>query len=71
MTTAVVEAIGALSKRIQEIEASRVLESRSERSRLSPESEPIQEAIDRVLFCTFGLSEAEGQYISKRLTEML
>ena len=60
-----------MSRRIQKIEAKRVLKNRSERSRLAPQSQPIQDAIDAVLFRCYGLSEDEAKYIEKRLKEML
>src|SRR3989338_7340013 len=67
----VAEALAEMSRWIQEIEAKRVLKNRSERSRLAPESQPIQDAIDAVLFRCYGLSEEEARYIEKRLDEML
>ena len=71
MPESVTDAIAKMSQRIQEIESNRILKSRSERSRLAQESQPIQDAIDRVLFRCYGLSEDDAQYIEKRLTEML
>ena len=71
MPESVTDAIAKMSQRIQEIESNRILKSRSERSRLARESQPIQDAIDRVLFRCYGLSEDDAQYIEKRLTEML
>ena len=67
----VAEAIAEMSRRIQDIEARRVLKNRAERSRLAPESQPIQAAIDKVLFRCYGLSEEDALYIEKRLQEML
>ena len=67
----VVEAISEMSRRIQKIEARRVLKNRSERSSLAPESQPIQDAIDKVLFRCYGLSDDDAQYIENRLKEML
>ncbi len=67
----VAEALADLSRRIQDIESARLLHSRSERSALSAESQPIQDAIDAVLFRCYGLTEEEGQYIGQRLKEML
>jgi hypothetical protein len=60
-----------LSLRIQEIEAKRVLKVRSERSHLAPESQPIQEAIDAVLFRCYGVADEDANYIEARLKEML
>jgi len=60
-----------MSRKIQEIEARRILKNRSERSHLAPESQPIQDAIDAVLFRCYGLTEDEGRYITRRLREML
>ena len=71
MPKPVAEALAAMSRRIQEIEAKRVLKNRSDRSRLAPESQPIQDAIDAVLFRCYGLSAEEGRYIEQRLEEVL
>lgn len=71
MPATVAEALAEMSRRIQQIEAKRILKSRSERSRLAPESQPIQDAIDAVLFKCYGLSDDDADYISKRLKEML
>jgi len=65
------DALTEMSRQIQKIEAARVLKNRSERSRLAPESQPIQNTIDRILFRCYGLSDEEAEYISKRLQEML
>ena len=65
------EAIAEMCRRIQKIEARRVLKNRSERSRLSSESQPIQDTIDKVLFHCYGLSDDDAQYIEERLQEML
>jgi len=67
----VADALAEMSRRVQGIEAKRVLKNRSERSRLAPESQPIQDAIDAVLLRCYGLSEEEARYIEKRLEEML
>ncbi len=67
----VADAVAEMSRRIQEIEARRVLKNRSERSRLASESRPIQDAIDAVLFRCFGLSDDEARYVTQRLSEML
>jgi len=71
MPRQVADALAAMSRRIQEIEAKRVLKSRSQRSRLAPESQPIQDAIDAVLFRCYGLSDDDARYIEQRLKEML
>jgi len=71
MPKSVQEAMTEMSRQIQKIEAARVLKNRSERSRLAPESQPIQDAIDKVLFRCYGLSDEEAEYISRRLQEML
>ncbi len=71
MPRVVAEALAEMSRRIQEVEARRILKNRSERSRLAPESQPIQDAIDAVLFRCYGLTEDEGRYITRRLREML
>ena len=64
-------AIERMSSRVRSIESSRTLRSRGERSHLASESQPIQDAIDRVLFRCYGLSDDDAQYIETRLTEML
>jgi hypothetical protein len=71
MPTSVADALSAMSRQIQNIEAKRMLKTRSERSRLAPDSQPIQDAIDAVLFHCYGLSEDEAHYIAWRLEEML
>ena len=65
------EAIAEMCRRIQEIESRRVLRTRFERSCLAPDSQPIQDTIDKVLFRCYGLSDEEARYIEKRLKEML
>ena len=64
-------AVEHLSLHLRAIESKRILSGRAERSRLAPESQPIQDAIDRVLFRCYGLSEDDARYVEKRLTEML
>ena len=71
MTSPVGEALAEMSRCIQDIEAKRILKSRSERSHLAAEAQPIQDAIDAVLFRCYGLSDEEGRYIEQRLGEML
>ena len=71
MPDSVAETIGRMSRRIQDIEARRQLATRSERSSLSPEGQSIQDAIDKVLFRCYGLSQDDAHHIEKRLTEML
>lgn len=43
----------------------------NQQHRLAPESQPIQEAIDAVLFRCYGLSEDDAHYVERRLKEML
>ena len=71
MPKPVATAVAVMSRRIQKIEAKRILKNRSERSRLAPEGQPIQDAIDAVLIRCYGLSEEEARHIEKRLEEML
>jgi Eco57I restriction-modification methylase len=71
MREAVADALAAMSRMIQKIESTRILERRSERAHLSPESQPIQDAIDAILFRCYGLSDEDSEYISRRLKEML
>jgi hypothetical protein len=63
--------IARLSRDIQRIESRRALKARSERSALAPDSQHIQDAIDRVLFHYFGLAREDSTYIQTRLVEML
>jgi hypothetical protein len=67
----VMQEIANFSREIQRIESLRVLRARSERSRLAPDSQHIQDAIDRVLFHYFGLNVQDANYINTRLREML
>lgn len=68
MSSAVAEAIAAMSRRIFEIEGKRVLKNRRERSRLAPECQPIQDAIDAVLFRCYGLSDDDALGASRTYT---
>lgn len=71
MPKPVAEVLAEMSRAIQQIEAKRVLANRSERSRLAPESQPIQDAVDKVLFRCYGLSDEDEEYICRRLEDML
>ncbi len=71
LPSAVAGAVIEMARKIQDIEAKRVLKNRSERSNLSPDSQPIQDAIDAVLFKSCGLSDDDAEYIKQRLKEML
>lgn len=71
MPKEVAAAVAAMSQRIQEIEAQRVLKNRAERSHLASDSQPIQDAVDAVLFRCYGLSDDDARYIERRLKEML
>ena len=71
LPNSVAEAIEAMSKRIQDIEARRKLAGRADRSSLDTESQPIQEVINEVLYRYYGLSEDDAQYIEERLGNML
>ena len=64
-------AIEMMNRKLRDIESSRALTNRSERSRLASESQPIQDAIDKVLFHRYGLSDDDALYVEKRLAEML
>ncbi len=67
----VADTVVEMSRAIQAIEAERILEDRSERSHLAPESQPIQDAIDAVVFRCYGLSDDDAHYVESRLKEML
>ena len=71
MPKPVADAVAKMSRRIQAIEAKRALKYRSERLRLAPESQPILDTIDAVLFRCYGVTEDDAQYVEKRLEEML
>ena len=71
MPKPVAEAIAEMSRHIQEIERKRVLKNRSDRSNLASESQPIQDAIDAILFRCYGLSDDDARYVNQRLKEML
>lgn len=71
MPREIIEDITVMSQNIQKIEAKRTLRNRAERSRLSDESQPIQNVIDAVLFHCYGLSDDDAKYIEQRLKEML
>ena len=64
-------AMEQMTHKICEIESSRTLRSRAERSRLASESQLLQDAIDRVLFRCYGISDEDAEYVKKRLSEML
>ena len=71
MPLQVMQALAALCKYVQEVEAGRVLGNRFERSRLAPESQVVQDIIDATLFRCYGFSLAESSYITSRLENML
>jgi hypothetical protein len=71
MPSDIADAIIAMSRAIQSIEANRVLKNRSERAHLAPESQAIQDVIDAVLFRCYGLSDDDAAHVERRLKEML
>lgn len=71
MPTFVGSAIESMCRCIIKLEAARPMHNRSERSRLSEESQPVQDAIDQLFFRYFGFSDAEACYVKARLSEML
>ena len=71
MPEQVVSEVASISRQIQRIESERVLSTRSERSSLAAESRKLQDVIDVILFRCYGLSDSDGEYVTKRLTEML
>ena len=71
MPAHVAETIGKMTRHIHDIESQRQIATRTERSSLSPESQPIQDVIDKVLFRCYGLSHDDAQYIEMRLPRML
>jgi hypothetical protein len=71
MPAEVKDALILLCKRIESIEATRVMKTRSDRSHLAPGSKEIQDVIDAALFRYYGLSDSEQNYIEGRLKVML
>ena len=68
---AIVSVIAGLVRRIEEIEGGRSMARRSERANLAPNSQTIQDVVDNLLCRAYGLSTDDGQYITRRLGEML
>ncbi|HRQ73790.1 MAG TPA: hypothetical protein PLU35_12250 [Phycisphaerales bacterium] len=60
-----------LVRRIFPLETARGDIPRTDRSRLSPEAQPHQNLIDRILFTTAGLTDAEAAALTDRLERML
>lgn len=71
LPVAVRASVAEMSRKIRQTETQRILSNRSDRSRLSVSSQPIQDAIDAILFRCYGLSEDDARYVSMRLKEML
>ena len=69
--SALVDVLVAVVERIEEIESRRGPIARSARSALSPEAQPYQDFIDRVLFALAGLSPQESAALEVRLKTML
>ena len=69
--SALVDVLVAVVERIEEIESRRGPIARSARSALSPEAQPYQDFIDRVLFALAGLSPQESAALEVRLEKML
>lgn len=67
----IAEAMAEMSRLIQKLEKKRALKNRTERSQLAAESQPIQDAIDTLLFRCYGFSDVDAGYVSQRLEEML
>ncbi len=63
--------IDTLVRRIESAEKKRGEISRRDRADLSPRAEAYQDAIDRLLFRAFGLSDSDLAHVSSRLDEML
>jgi hypothetical protein len=71
MPSYVASAIAAMCQSIRKHELRRSMSSRSERSFLCRDSEPVQEAINQLFSRCFGLSAEEVRYLEIRLREML
>ena len=71
LSQAGVRVISAMSRHIQQLEAQRTPENRSDRARLSKESQAIQDLIDETLFCVMGLSTEDIKQLDVRLAQML
>lgn len=65
------QAIVLMCRRIAKQESARRMRNRSDRSHLAEESQVIQNAIDRLFFRYFGLTDEDASYICGRLAEML
>jgi type I restriction-modification system DNA methylase subunit len=70
-SSAVRDIIVALAQQIIQIENGRGDIARSERSRLAPAAQPYQDLLDRLFFAMAGLTDAEGQALEERLSQML
>ena len=67
----VMSGIEEMCRAIKHHETQRQLRNRSDRSQLSDESEPIQGAVDRLIFRCFGVSPDEVRHVEERLMVML
>lgn len=65
------DALEQLVRKIHAAEQARGEISRQDRAHLSPDAQPYQDAIDRILFRMAGLSEQEIVGIEDRLSRML
>ncbi|MCW5777147.1 MAG: hypothetical protein KIS87_11980 [Phycisphaeraceae bacterium] len=65
------DALVHLVRRIIPLETARGDIPRTDRSRLSPEAQPHQNLIDRILFTTAGLTDTEAAALVSRLETML
>jgi len=70
-STTIMSSIVCLVDEISKVEAARGDIARTERSALSPEAQPYQDLIDRILYRMAGLTDAEVQGLEKRLEGML
>ncbi len=70
-SSVVVDCLAGLTDRISTMESSRGDIARAERSALTPEAQPCQDLIDRILYRLAGLTDDEAQGLEKRLAQML
>ena len=68
---AVRDVIVSLVRRIIRAEEARGPISRPERSALSPDAQPYQDLIDRILYALAGLTDDEARRLEERLAQML
>jgi len=67
----VVDCIVAIVNQISKIEQQRGTITRAQRSKLSPEAQPLQDLLDRIIYRMAGLTHHEARGLEQRLATML